>query len=313
MLYSAISEFPILAIAALGFYISLRFLCFPDLTVDASFMFGMSVVGLSLRQGASSELSALFFAPILGAIVGMITGLLHTSKYLKMNKFLSGMLVAFASYSICYRMCGQADISLFQYRSQLILFRIFEGTHIFVEPIVLSILVFGIWLGIQRLMNSPFGLALRTAGHRSEVLQVSGLNPKHFVILGLAFSNAIIAVAGWLNATINRNVSLKNFGMIINVLASCLIGDFLLHMLIGLFSKSARSRKRSVFFLLLSPIVGAFAYSLIKSFVIKILSGQLRITLTTDLQLIIALVIMLVAMAGKQFNGFDQNDDEGGI
>jgi len=38
MLYSALSEFPILAIAAIGFYISLRFIQFPDLTVDASFM-----------------------------------------------------------------------------------------------------------------------------------------------------------------------------------------------------------------------------------------------------------------------------------
>jgi len=313
MLYSALSEFPILAIASIGFYISLRFLQFPDLTVDASFMLGMSVLGLSLKNGYHNEMSALIMAPIVGAIVGMITGFLHTSRHLSINKFLSGMLVAFATYSVCFRMCGQADLSLYEYRSGLFLFQIFDGMPFLVEPLALTILVIMVWFSTQRLLNTPYGLAIRTAGHRPDILRVSGLNPNSFVVLGLAFSNAIVAVAGWLNAVVNRNVSLKNFGIVINVLAACLIGDFILHVVTSLFVKRRRRQTQSIFIILLSPIIGAFVYSLIKSFVIKVLSGQLTITVTTDLQLVIALCIVLAILAGKQIGRGDILMDKEGI
>lgn len=313
MIYSALSEFPILAIAAIGFYISLRFLRFPDLTVDASFMFGMSIVGLTITSNASNEIPSLFIAPILGAIVGMITGFLHTSKYLGLNKFLSGMLVAFASYSICYRMCGQADLSLFEFQSRFLIFQFFKDTSLYIEPLGLSSVAILVWLTIQRLLNSPFGMAIRTAGYRPDVLKVSGYNPKTFIILGLSFSNAIIAIAGWLDASVNRNVSLKNFGMVINVLAACLIGDFLRYLILGLVGKKYAHLKNSTLVYLSSPVIGALAYSFIKSFVIKILSGQLVITITTDLQFIIALSIILAILAAKRLKTEIDIDNNGDI
>jgi len=84
----------------------------------------MSIVGLLLRSGSSNVIPALIIAPILGAIAGAVTGFLHSSRHLGINKFLSGMLVAFAAYSICFRMCGRADLSLYEYRNNIFFIQI---------------------------------------------------------------------------------------------------------------------------------------------------------------------------------------------
>jgi len=313
MWYSALCEFPVLAIAAIGFYISLRFLRFPDLTVDASFMLGMSAVGMMLRGGSSNELPGFVVAPILGAIAGAVTGFLYTSKHLTINKFLSGMLVAFAAYSVCFRMCGRADLSLFEYRHNIILYRIFAPLPLYAEPLGLLVLVALAWVVAHRLMNTPFGLALRTAGHQPDVLEVSGINSKLYIVLGLAFSNGIIACAGALDAVSNRNVSLRNFGMVVNVLAACLIGDFLRRVVSELVGFSRKSQTPSTTAILFSPLVGALAYCLIKSLVIRILSGQLTITITTDLQFVVALSIVLSILAAKRLRSPAESRGEEGM
>lgn len=310
MIYSALSEFPILALASMGFYISFRFLRFPDLTVDAAFMFGMSAVGMTVGGGNSNELIALFLAPFFGFFVGVLTGVLYTSPGIQMNKFLAGMIVAFGSYSICFRMCGAANLSLFQFRENLLVNRIFADTNIYVEPLALSSVVILLWFILQRVLNTTFGLALRTTGHRQSIVTVGGFSSNAVLILGLGFANALVAIAGWLDATSNTNVSLKNFGLIVHVLAACLIGDFIRYLISAVFKNQRPWLFRHVGMLLISPLLGALAYCLIQSFVIRILSGELRATVTTDFQFIIAICIIAVITIGKRLNNFGETEED---
>jgi ABC-type uncharacterized transport system permease subunit len=178
-----------------------------------------------------------------------------------------------------------------------------------VEVIAVSVFTVIMYCVVSRLLDTPFGLAIRSVGQRPSILTVSGYNSKLFLIIGLAFANAIVAIAGWLEAVTSRNISLKNFGIVINVLAAVLLGDFIRHMVFAILPRKWRHATNWLRFMLLSPLAGALVYSMIRSFVIKVLTGQFVITITTDLQFIIALCIILSIFAGKMLGTSVQSED----
>src|SRR5205085_7366742 len=87
----------ILALLALGVYVSYRVFAFPDITVDGSITLGAAVAAAMLTKGmhpVAASLAALFA----GSVAGACTGILHTR--FKINQLLSGILVMTALYSI---------------------------------------------------------------------------------------------------------------------------------------------------------------------------------------------------------------------
>src|SRR5258708_16537279 len=86
----------ILALLALGVYLSFRIFNFPDITADGSITLGASVTATLLVHHWSPWLATLagFGA---GMIAGMITGLLHTK--FRIHGLLTGLLVMAALYS----------------------------------------------------------------------------------------------------------------------------------------------------------------------------------------------------------------------
>ncbi|MET0978677.1 MAG: ABC transporter permease, partial [Paeniglutamicibacter terrestris] len=67
----------IYAIMALGVYLTFRILDFPDLTVDGSFTSGAATASILIVNG-TNPLIATLLAFVVGAVAGIITGLLHT-------------------------------------------------------------------------------------------------------------------------------------------------------------------------------------------------------------------------------------------
>lgn len=313
VLFSAIQDIPIMAIVALGFYISLRLMRFPDLSVDASYMFGMSAVGFIVGNQYGNEMLALPLAVLFGALVGVITGSLHTSKLFGLNKLLSGLLVSFAAYSICFRLIGQkASLSLYPFKGDFVVYSIIgNGDY---QALASLVLVAMIYLVVVKLMNTSFGYGIRSVGHRREIIQAVGLQPNRLIIAGLAVSNGLVATAGWLSATNTTNVPLQNFGMVVHALAAVLIGEFAMFVLLWLIGKrgSAPMRaSRALYLIMAVPLLGAIIYSFVRALVISVLSGQLKIAVTTDFQLVLALVVLLTVALGRKVTGVKDggNDD----
>ena len=87
----------ILALLALGVYLSFRIFNFPDITADGSITFGASVTATLLVHHWSPWLATLA-GFVAGVSAGTVTGLLHTK--FKINGLLSGILVMTALYSV---------------------------------------------------------------------------------------------------------------------------------------------------------------------------------------------------------------------
>src|SRR2546427_7444831 len=104
----------ILALLALGVYLSFRIFNFPDITADGSITLGAAVTATLLvhRVPAVPATLAGFAA---GALAGMTTGVLHTK--FKINGLLSGILVMTALYSVNLHIMGKSNLPLLSERT----------------------------------------------------------------------------------------------------------------------------------------------------------------------------------------------------
>src|SRR5438132_8339568 len=99
----------ILALLALGVYLSFRIFNFPDITADGSITLGAAVTATLLVRHVQPELATLAgFAA--GVLAGTATGVLHTK--FKINGLLSGILVMTALYSVNLHVLGKSNVSL---------------------------------------------------------------------------------------------------------------------------------------------------------------------------------------------------------
>src|SRR6267378_1081723 len=99
----------ILALLALGVYLSFRIFNFPDITADGSITLGAAVTATLLVRHIQPELATLAgFAA--GVLAGTTTGVLHTK--FKINGLLSGILVMTALYSINLHVMGKSNVPL---------------------------------------------------------------------------------------------------------------------------------------------------------------------------------------------------------
>lgn len=315
IVYSAFQEFPKLAVVSTGFFISLRILRFPDLSIDAAYMIGMSVVGFVITNNSeNTELFALPFAIIFGMLSGILTGTLNTLRHTRINKFLAGMLVSFAAYSICCRILdNKANLSLFKYQQsgQFALKDMISSW----SPQLDSGVVVGIffvcvvYFVFTEIMKTPFGYAMRIVGRRPEIVHTIGYNPRLITVMGLGFANAIVGLGGWINTVNTTNVVLENFGVLIHALAAVVFGELLLGVISKCLPGKTVQRLNSPYFLALVPIIGALIYTIIKSTVLLILSKQLTVSLTSDFQLVVAVAIMLTYVASRKIQD-DHGEDE---
>src|SRR5215475_4361080 len=99
----------ILALLAMGVYLSFRIFNFPDITADGSITLGAAVTATLLVKNVPPVLATVAgFAA--GMLAGMTTGLLHTK--FKINGLLSGILVMTALYSINLHVMGKSNVPL---------------------------------------------------------------------------------------------------------------------------------------------------------------------------------------------------------
>src|SRR5262249_50681868 len=104
----------ILAVLALGVFISFRIFAFPDITADGSLTLGASVAAAMIVRGHSPWV-ATAAAMLAGAIAGGTTGVLHTR--FRINGLLAGILVATALYSVNLHVMGRSNIPMLDSRT----------------------------------------------------------------------------------------------------------------------------------------------------------------------------------------------------
>ncbi|MCB8817954.1 ABC transporter permease [Desulfosporosinus shakirovi] len=263
----------IYAIMALGVFVSFRTLNMPDLSVDGSFVLGAAVSAVMSLNG--HPFLGLGIAFIAGCGAGSITALLHTK--LKIQPLLAGILTMLALYSLNLKvMSGRANIPLI---NKATVFKPFEGIILGgydYSKLLFSLAVLTLLLLLLLLfLKTRLGFVLRATGDNDQMVRALGVNTDLVILVGLALSNGLVAVAGALIAQSQSFVDVgMGIGMVVIGLASVIIGEVV-------FGVSSLLRR------LIAVILGSILYRLIIAFALDIGMPP------TDLKLVSAVIVAL--------------------
>ncbi|MGB9887386.1 MAG: ABC transporter permease [Moorellales bacterium] len=211
-------------VMALGVYLSFRALNYPDLTVDGSLTLGAAVAATWVAAGHHPWLGTAL-APLAGALAGAVTGVLHT--YLRISGLLAGILTMTALYSVNLRVMGRANIPLLRVDT---VFDRAAGLGLgSAAPLVLSLALVAVLVALLYwFLETELGLALRATGDNEQMIRSQGVNTDTIKILGLALSNALVALSGACVAQYQHFADIgMGIGTIIAGLASVIIGEVL--------------------------------------------------------------------------------------
>jgi putative ABC transport system permease protein len=177
-----------------------------------------------------------------GMLAGMTTGLLHTK--FKIHGLLSGILVMTALYSVNLRVMGKSNVSL-QSATTLATFaddlgnRLLGGgtLHLLgweVTASELSMLAFALVIiaicgaALYAFFRTDLGTAMRATGDCPQMIRALGVNVGNMMVVGLALSNFLVALAGSLFAQYQGFADVQmGIGMVVLGLASIIIGEAL--------------------------------------------------------------------------------------
>ncbi|AGB40830.1 ABC-type uncharacterized transport system, permease component [Halobacteroides halobius DSM 5150] len=274
ILLNPIEQGLVFGVMALGVYLSFRILDFPDLTVDGSFPLGAAVAAKLILAGQPPLLATLV-AFGCGMLAGSVTAILNTK--LKITGLLSGILTMTALYSINLRIMGRANIPLL---GQPKVFGLFEFLNL--SSRINTLLFFIVSVAITKLaidwfLSTELGLALRATGDNKDMIRSLGVNTDNTVILGLALSNGLVALAGALVAQYQGFTDVRmGIGMIIIGLASVIIGETVV-------------KNSTIKWATLGVIVGSIVYRAVITLALRMNLNPNDLKLITSILVIIAL------------------------
>jgi putative ABC transport system permease protein len=285
----------ILALLALGIFISFRIFNFADITAEGSIALGASI-SASMIVAGYNPLVATLIALTGGFIAGALTGIIHTK--FEINGLLAGILVMTAIYSINLHVMGKSNVPLMSENTVITYFEEMSnalasgsasvnilGASVPFSDIFILISMFFIVMVLGVLLyfflKSNLGTAMRATGNNQQMIRALGVNTQTMIILGLAISNALIALSGSLLAQFQGFADVQmGIGMLVWGLASVIIGEAL----IG---------EKSLGFLIAGAILGSVIFRLL-------VAGALQIGLNpNDLKIITAVFVFIALVLPK--------------
>lgn len=242
LLIGALTLGTILALLAIGVYISFRIFAIADITVDGSLTFGAAVTGVLLVKYGVHPLLATSAGFLAGMIAGTVSGLLQTR--FRINSLLAGILVMTALYSVNLRVMGRSNIpflgaaTLSTYCERFGA-GLFGGptTELFGWPVssadltvflLMSLLVALTALLLWAFLRTDIGTAMRASGDNPQMVRALGGNVEAYRVFGLALSNGLVGLAGSLWSQYQNFADAQmGIGMVVWGLASVIIGEAL--------------------------------------------------------------------------------------
>lgn len=291
MLISTLSQGAVYAPMALGVFIAFRILDTPDLTIDGSFVFGMTVCAVVTIAG--HPVLAIFAGILAGMLAGLITGVLQTT--LKINPILSGILTMTGLYTINYMVLGgqsnlylqsmvknesgaETPVSSQTLYKMLAVSENGDLSALFISGIIVLLVVVILVLFFK---TRP-GMAIRATGDNEEMVRSSSINADMTRTVGIMLANGLVGLSGAMLCQQQRYADLGcGTGMLVVGLASVIIGQ-------ALFGK------RGVTSGIISAVVGSMIYRIILQAAYQINMPSYTVKLLSAVIVTAALVLPLI-------------------
>lgn len=210
---------------ALGVLLSFRILDFPDLTVDGSFPLGAAVAATAI-VGDLDPFLATALALLAGTLAGLVTAFLNVR--FRILHLLASILVMIALYSVNLRIMGRPNVALLTEPTVLTPFEAILPA-LWLRPLLALLVVALAAALLARLLLSEAGLAMRAVGVNPRMAEAQGVRVGAMTLLGMAISNALVALAGALFAQTNGFADVTiGTGTIVVGLASVIVGETVL-------------------------------------------------------------------------------------
>lgn len=265
----------IFSLVALGVYISFRVLRFPDLTVDGSFPLGGAVCAILISTGTNPYL-ATAAAMATGAFAGLITGWLNVK--LRIMDLLASILMMIALYSVNLRIMGGPNVPLITEPTLFTLLQPAGLADYMARPLLLLLIVIAAKLLMDWFFNTERGLAIRATGSNARMARAQGVNTGAMVLLGMAISNALVALAGALFAQTQGGADISmGIGTIVIGLAAVIVGESMLP-------------SRRLIWATLAVVLGAIVY---RFFIALALNSEFIGLKAQDLNLVTAVLVTI--------------------
>lgn len=284
-LSSILEQGLIYGIMALGVYITYKILDFPDLGVDGTFPLGAAVTATLLKAGVNPYLT-LPIAFAAGLIAGTCTGLIHVK--FKVRDLLSGIIMMTGLYTINLYIATTNNVSLYSTET---IFRNSLMTKIFGETIpgwadllIILVLILICKLLLDLYMKTQSGYLLRAVGDNDGIVTALAKDKGNVKILGLAISNALVALSGSVFAQQSRvfDISMGTGALVVG-LASVIIG-------ISFFRKASFMKTTT------AVILGSIFYKACVAMALKVAGA----TATKLITAVLFLIILIVSIDRKK-------------
>ncbi|MCJ8149772.1 ABC transporter permease [Shinella sedimenti] len=213
------------AFVAIGVYLAFRVLDFPDLTVDGSFPLGAAVAAVLIIAGVNPWLAAAV-AMVAGALAGLVTAVLNVR--FRILNLLASILTMIALFSVNLRVMGKPNVALINADTMISPFFGHGLRDFYVRPLFVGVLVVISVIVVWRFLESDAGLSMRATGANARMARAQGVNTNKQIYLGIALSNALVALGGALFAQTNGFADVTSgVGTIVVGLAAVIIGETL--------------------------------------------------------------------------------------
>ena len=187
----ALAQGLIWGVMAIGVYITYKVLDIADLTVDGSLCTGAAVCTMLLLAGHSPWI-ALLCAVLAGLLAGTVTGLLHV--LLGIPPILAGILTQMVLWSVNLKILGKANQALPARSIDVLLTQMNIPAAL---PVLLGWAAVLVTL-LVLFFSTELGCALRATGCNPVMSRAQGVNTGLMKVIGLALSNAVVAMSGGL-------------------------------------------------------------------------------------------------------------------
>jgi putative ABC transport system permease protein len=275
----------VFSFVAIGVYLAFRVLDFPDLTVDGTFPLGAAVTAVLILAGVNAWAAA-GVAMLAGAAGGLVTAALNIRFHIL--NLLASILTMTALFSVNLRVMGRPNVALINQDTMISPFYGLGLPDYYVRPLFLTVLVLIAVLLVWRFLESDMGLAMRATGTNPRMARAQGVKTDRQIYLGMALSNALVALGGSLFAQTNGFADVTaGVGTIVVGLAAVIIGETLF-----------RSR------LLLVALIGCVGGSIIYRIAIQFaLSSDSLGLQASDLNLVTAILVTIALVLPRLRRG----------
>jgi putative ABC transport system permease protein len=242
LLIGAVTMGLILALLALGVFLTYRIFGLLDLTTDGAFGVGAATAAALLSHGWPPA-AATAVGAWAGAMAGLVTGMVHTR--FGVNALLAGILTTTALYSGNLYIMGGGDRSIAGVPTLITLaeqaldrfapgaetLTVF-GTPVTARTMAALLLMLALvpvvgWL-LAMFFRINLGLALRATGDNPQMARALGVSVNGAVVVGLVMANGLIGLSGALFAEYQGFANIQmGLGMIVTGLASVILGETL--------------------------------------------------------------------------------------